>query len=265
MISNTQLSVYEAFSQFLMNVRDDQQESQADLGGFIRWCGRDRLVNSLTPVEVEEYSQQLAQTGDAARRLRRIKSFLSYLKREGVLSQNLATHVKARRSQGSALSQKTNIDNGQIELTSEGLAQMKAQLEDLKLERVRVSEDIRKAAADKDFRENAPLEAAREHQGHVESRIRELEALLLRARAVDQKPVKAAEAIRRGSTVTLKDLTTGQSLSYILVDPTEADPGRGKLSVASPVGRALLNRRAGEQVEVATPRGTLCYLLIEAK
>ncbi|MBI4199103.1 MAG: transcription elongation factor GreA [Chloroflexi bacterium] len=150
-----------------------------------------------------------------------------------------------------------------MQLTSEGYRQLREELAARLEERLTVAEEIRRAAADKDFTENSPLDAAREHQGHLEARIRELEATVQGAVVLDgrSRPGGASVKVGVGSRVVLRQQDTGREVSYLLVEPREADPANGKLSIASPVGRALLNRNVGQEVEVATPRGPVRYLI----
>jgi transcription elongation factor GreA len=119
---------------------------------------------------------------------------------------------------------------------------------------------LRLAAADKDFRENAPLDAMREYQGQTESRIRDLEAILESAVVVEHNA--GALGVELGSVIQLRDLASGEDLRYSLVDPTEANLAQGKLSVASPVGQALLGKESGQVVEVAAPVGTFRYQVV---
>ncbi len=151
---------------------------------------------------------------------------------------------------------------GPTQLSQEGLDRLEAQLESLKGERVSVVEDIRRAMADKDFRENAPLEAAKERQGIIESKIRDLESSLARAELLQSQPGKVAKRVSLGAAITLKDVASGRKVVYTLVDVREADAGSGKISTESPVGQALLDRGVGEEVVINVPRGTL-RLVIE--
>jgi transcription elongation factor GreA len=143
-----------------------------------------------------------------------------------------------------------------VTLTAQGYAKLEKELANLKNQRSQVIEEIQKAAADKDFRENAPLAAAREQKAHSEGRIKEIEAILNQAKIMgkDQDTSRA----KFGDTVVLRDLSSGKEFSYILVDPREANPSKGKLSVASPLGKAILDKERGQTVEVAAPAGTFC-------
>ncbi|MEW6034898.1 MAG: GreA/GreB family elongation factor, partial [Chloroflexota bacterium] len=137
-----------------------------------------------------------------------------------------------------------------------GYTRLKTELESLEEQRPHVVEEIRKAAADKDFRENAPLQAAREQQGYLEGRIRELEATLKSAKVVSEQK---RERIDAGDCVLLHDLASGDELSVTLVYATEANPALGRISMASPMGKALLGHAQGDIVEVAAPAGQLRY------
>ena len=134
---------------------------------------------------------------------------------------------------------------------------METRLETLRGERVAVVGDIQRAMADKDFRENAPLDAAKERQGKLEADIRELEHTL--ARTVLRQNAEASTTVRLGHTVRLKELISGKVTQYTLVDAAEADPGSGRISSSSPVGRAVLLKAVGTEVSVTAPRGTVVY------
>jgi transcription elongation factor GreA len=143
-------------------------------------------------------------------------------------------------------------------LTPEGHAALLAELEALKAQRPKIAEQLRLARADKDFRENAPLDAARDAQGHLEARIREVESILHKAVIIDGGGAGSQQAtVQLGTTVLVRDLDAGKESQYTLVNPSEASPREGKLSAASPVGRALLDKTVGEEVEVQVPAGTM--------
>ena len=131
----------------------------------------------------------------------------------------------------------------------------------LKGERISVVEDIKLAMADKDFRENAPLDAAKERQGIIEARIRELEAGLAAAQILSSDGSGPSYRVEVGNKVTLKDAESGKKVLYTLVDMREANVAAGKISTASPVGQALLERTVGEEVLIKVPKGTLRYVI----
>ena len=139
---------------------------------------------------------------------------------------------------------------------------MVQQLVELKSERVAVTQEIRRAMADKDFRENAPLDAAKERQGRVETQIRQLESTIAGAQILPGSN-GAAEITRStvGTRITIKDKDSGEVMDYTLVDAREADTDLRRISIQSPVGQALLDLGAGEEVSVPTPKGTLTYVV----
>ena len=123
---------------------------------------------------------------------------------------------------------------------------------------------MRRAAADKDFRENAPLEAAREEHGRIEGRIRELEGTLKSADVIDEKE-KVTPKVSIGDSIILRDLASGEELSYMLVSPREVDPTKGRISNLSPIGKAVIGQSQGRVIEVTVPAGKLRYQIKQIK
>ena len=115
--------------------------------------------------------------------------------------------------------------------------------------------------ADKDFRENAPLDAARDEQGQLEARIRDLEGRLRNAVIIDEH-AKGGRA-NVGSVVKLMNLDTSREQTFMLVSATEVDPSKGKISIQSPIGTAVMNRGTGEEVTVNAPSGPVQFRIIE--
>ncbi len=265
MVTYSGPSLTEALTLFVSSKKGRAKvaDGHQELGRFVAWCGRDRHVGELSPVEVANYAQYMGQRGtDSIQKLNPVKAFLAFIKDEGWVQTGLAAHLRVprtrragnRRSSGSAASAGTH-------LSQEGYDRLVNQLESLKGERVAVTEDIRTAMADKDFRENAPLEAAKEHQGIIEARIRELESSLANAQILGPGSKGALQRSALGTIVTLKDVASGKEIVYTLVDVREADAGSGKISTQSPVGQALLDRAVGDEVTVNVPRGTMRYLV----
>ena len=116
--------------------------------------------------------------------------------------------------------------------------------------------------AGKDFRENAPLDAAKERQGFVAAKIRELESEVSNAQILSgEAQANAGKRVVVGSNITIKDVSSGKRITYILVDKREADVASGKISTVSPVGQALLDRSVGDTVDITVPKGTLSYTI----
>ena len=141
-------------------------------------------------------------------------------------------------------------------LTPDGLAKLKEELDHLSHDKRReIAERIREAREFGDISENAEYDAAKNEQAMLEARIAQLEDKLRSAQVVDSSEL-GTDLVRVGSTVNVKD-EAGKSAKYTIVGSTEADPGANppKLSNESPVGKALLGRRKGEEVSFQTPRG----------
>ncbi|MEE8442624.1 MAG: transcription elongation factor GreA [Dehalococcoidia bacterium] len=264
MTQEAQVLLVHAVTQYMeQSTKRNPDAIQEELSRFVRWCGRDRFISSLTPQMMEDYSGTLDGVGQqGSQRLTILKGFLIYLNSQSWTETNLATHAKLRRSGRKAPTSKRLLSSGPAsQLTSEGHQRLAAELAKLKGERANVAEEIRLAAATKDFSENAPLDAAREHQGQLEARVRELEGILEGAMILEESKgkAKAGSRIAIGSRVVLQQAQTGQKVSYLIVESSEADPTAGKLSAASPVGKAILDRAVGDEVAVATPRGAVRY------
>ncbi len=270
------LSISEALTQFVAAKKTAKsvQQGHQELGRFVAWCGRERSVSELSPSEVADYAQQIGLGGpDSAHRLHPVKAFLTYWKEQGWIDNGLASHLRVPRTRRNTLAKSAtprratqtasgnrNNNNTGTHLSQEGYDRLVAQLDDLKGERVIVTEEIKRAMADKDFRENAPLDAAKDRQGIVESRIRELESSIANAQILEARPAKVARS-EVGAKVTLKDVNSGRVVAYTLVDVREADAATGKISTTSPVGLALLDRTVGEEITINVPKGTLKYLV----
>lgn len=144
-------------------------------------------------------------------------------------------------------------------LTQEGVDELKSELKGLIGQRRHIAERIKHARELGDLSENAEYQTAREEQDRLEARISELEHVLQYSEII-KKP-KSDGQVRLGSKVILKD--GGKPLTYQVVGTMEADPSRGKISDESPIGKALLNKKVGDKVEIKTPAGAHNYKVIE--
>ncbi len=259
-------SLTEALTKFVTVKKDSKKEieNQQELGRFVAWCGRSRTVVEVSPAEVAEYAHQIGRGGaESAQRLSPVKSFLAFWKQEGWIETSLAAHLRiarSRRGVSSSAASNGKSDQGS-QLSQEGYDKLVAQVEALKGERVGVVADIKRAMEDKDFRENAPLDAAKERQGIIESRIRELESGLATAEILSKKPSAPRKRTAVGTKVRLKDLDTGKKMTYTLVDVREADADTGRISTTSPVGKGLLDKEVGDEVYIDVPKGKLHYAI----
>ncbi|HEY5567668.1 MAG TPA: transcription elongation factor GreA [Gammaproteobacteria bacterium] len=153
-----------------------------------------------------------------------------------------------------------------VPLTARGAEQLREELKLLKsIERPKVVEAIATARAHGDLKENAEYHAAKEQQGLMEARIRDIEAKLANAEIIDVTKLRSSGRVVFGSTVRLIAVDDGTEARYQIVGEDEADIKQGLLSIGSPIARALIAKRAGETVEVATPSGTRAYEIAEVK
>ena len=142
-------------------------------------------------------------------------------------------------------------------MTVGGAEQLREELQRLKqVDRPRVIQAIAEARAHGDLKENAEYHAAREEQGFIEGRIAEIEGKLSNAQIIDVSTVNANGRVVFGATVHLLDLNSDEELRYQIVGEDEADIKAGRVSVGSPMARALIGKREGDEVQVQTPSGT---------
>jgi transcription elongation factor GreA len=141
-------------------------------------------------------------------------------------------------------------------LTLKGAQRLREELERLKsVERPRVIEDIAEARAHGDLKENAEYHAAREQQGFIEGRIKELEGTLSHAQIIDLSKLNAGSRIVFGAIVELADAQTGDEVTYQVVGDLEADIKQGLVSISSPLARALIGKHDGDSVVIEAPGG----------
>lgn len=153
-----------------------------------------------------------------------------------------------------------------IPLTVRGAELLREELHRLKhVERPAVITAIAEARAQGDLSENAEYDAARERQGFVEGRIAEIESKLSNAQIIDPRLVDADGRVVFGATVDLEDVESGDKVTYQIVGDDEADIRSGKISVSSPIARALISRSAGDMAKVAAPGGTREYEILDVR
>ncbi|MDR5659106.1 transcription elongation factor GreA [Serpentinicella sp. ANB-PHB4] len=146
-----------------------------------------------------------------------------------------------------------------IVLTMKGLKKIEDELEHLKtVRRKEVAERIKQAIAFGDISENSEYDEAKNEQAQLEERIIKLENTLKKAKVVDEEDI-SLEKVSIGTVVEVKDLDFDEVLAYTIVGSSEADPYELKISIESPVGKALLGKKVGDTVEVQIPNGTTKY------
>ena len=151
-------------------------------------------------------------------------------------------------------------------VTVAGAERLRLELHKLKtVERPNVIAAIAEARSHGDLSENAEYDAAKERQGFIEGRIKELEGKISNAQIIDPRLLDADGRCVFGATMDLEDLESGQTVTYQIVGDDEADVKEGKISVSSPIARALIGKQKGDLVEVMTPGGGKSYEIVAVK
>ena len=148
-----------------------------------------------------------------------------------------------------------------IPISARGYKKLEDELARLKSERPDIIKAIREAREEGDLSENAGYDAARERQGMTEARINYIESRLARYQIIDLDKV-GGDKVVFGATVEVEDVDSGESRTFTILGPDEADPGKGSISFLSPVGQALLGREEGDEVTIDIPRGRVTYEVV---
>ncbi len=256
--TTSSLQLGPAASAYLTGLPAAEREAQGPmLSRFVRWLGPERDLNAIMPIELERYQEQLGEVGiDPTRSLEGLRNFLAEARKRRWTDTNLGVHIKVRRKTAPARAANAGVEQ-RVEMTQAGLEALQGELTRLERDvRPRLTEDLQRAAADKDFRENAPYDAAKQRLAEVQTRINSLRAQISAAAIVEGGNTERAGL---GTRVVVRDLEEDEELSYTLVGPGEIDARRGRISIQSPVGRALSDHIVGDTVQVQTPAGSIHY------
>lgn len=252
-----EITLGEALKRYADSLKPEVRNAQAMyVRKFVEHHGDTVTVASLTGSRVESYAEVTIKSSDpmAQDRVAALKAWFQYLKKQNFAAQNFGIHIRVRRTAANRSSGGgVRLEEVPIEMTAEGLADLKKEMEDLESQVPAIVLEIAKAREDKDFRENSPLEAAREALAYNEGRRREVERTLKRAVVVRER--KGADESAVGSTVTVTRVDDGKQFAYRLVGAREANANEMKISVESPVGRGLLGKRPGDEVVVTVNAG----------
>lgn len=151
-----------------------------------------------------------------------------------------------------------------VPITPEGFKRLQEELNRLiSVERPQVIKMIEHARSLGDLSENAEYETAKDRQGFIEARINELNSKIARAEVIDPEKLPVRDRVMFGVRVRLEDIDTGNTVTYQLVGPDESEPELGRISVSSPIGRALLGKRVNEEARVQTPGGLREFVILE--
>ena len=155
------------------------------------------------------------------------------------------------------------MEKKQTILTSEGLAKLEEELEELKtVKRKDVADKIKVALSFGDLSENSEYDEAKNEQAIIEARIAQLDAMLKNAKVLDDDEV-TTDKVSVGSKIRLKDIEFDEEVEYSIVGSTEANPDEGKISDESPIGKGLMGRSVGDVVEIEVPSGMIEFEILE--
>ena len=262
--SNINVSLGEASGKYLAILPDDKKNAaQQEINNFIRWYGgREKSMDSLEGAAVGNYAERLARTDAACvQKLDLVRGFLTYAHKQQWCKENLAVSIRVVKKTKSKTpsAKKKDQKKEPAYMTQKALHEIEIELKTLQEKRLAVMEDIKRAAADKDFKENAPYHAAREQKSMLDGKIMELDDMISIAVIIEEN--QKTNTVCIGSTVLLQEVNSGKEVRYTLVGPREVNPAKGKISGVSPVGKAVLGKCPGDTFEVAVPSGKLQFQL----
>lgn len=156
------------------------------------------------------------------------------------------------------------MSSDRVPITPDGLRKLQEELNRLiSEERPQVIKMIEHARSLGDLSENAEYETAKDRQGFIEARIQELKGKVARAEVIDPEKLPRKDRVMFGVRVTIEEIETGNTTTYQLVGPDESEPENGKISVTSPIGRALLGKREDDEALVQTPSGIREFVVLK--
>jgi transcription elongation factor GreA len=255
------VSLGKAVGKYLAILPDEKKNAaQQEINNFIRWYGgSEKTLDLLEGSAVGNYAERLARTDAACvQKLDLVKGFLTYAYKQQWCKENLSVSIrvvkktKTKSPAASAASKKKGQKKEPAYMTQKAFDDIQSELKVLQEKRLVVIEDVKRAAADKDFKENAPYHAAREQKSMLDGKIMELDELTTTAVIIEENHDTNTACI--GCTVILED-ADGKEVRYSLVGPREVNPAKGKISTVSPVGKAVLGKSAGANLEVTVPSG----------
>ena len=273
------ISAGDASAHFLNAVEPEKaRDERPEVDRFVDWLGTDQLMSEVDGAQISAYlrdrfpeayadGEEPAEFDDEiTTQLEPLRAFLAYASRLAFTEENLVPFLRLREGGGGArggAGAAAELGGGAYYVTLEGLASLEQKGEELKARRPEMAEELRAAMADKDFSENAPLDAAHDAQAHLEARIRSIEDQLRHAVIIDPETKDGRANV--GSTVKVLNLEMDREQIFQLVSPSEVDPAGGKISVESPVGLAVTNHVPGDEVMVNAPAGRVRLRVLDVE
>ncbi len=227
---------------------------------YVEHAGEQTTLASLSSSRIESYAEAQIKNSDpaAGERVAALKAWFQFLKKRNYTDQNYGVHIRVRKTAGRGTGEGRTIveESNLVEMTRDGFEALQREFEQLNARTPELIKAITHAREDKDFRENAPLEAAREALAFNEQRRKAVEIALKRAVIVEHV---SNDRSTIGSAVTVTRLDNSRQDTYRLVGAREANAADKKISVESPVGKVLLGKRVGDDVSVNVPSGIIQY------
>lgn len=257
------ITLGEALGEYLKSLKTPQRHEQEHyVKKYVEYADPGTLVSSLTGSRVESYAAREISSVDpnAQKRVEALKGFFQFLKKKGYAGSNFGINVRVPRTGSRAGANAVRIEEAPLEMTADGIEALKRELEEIESKVPDLVKAIEVARSDGDLRENAPYHAAREALAFTNDRKARIETSLRRAVVVDRSN-RDEDMAALGSTVTVTYIEKNRQETYQLVGSREANARERRISVESPVGRVLLGKRVGEEVEVEAPQGTMRYRL----
>jgi transcription elongation factor GreA len=258
--NETTINLGEAANRYLASLPDNERGGHLpEINKFVRWFGSERIVARMNAGEVANFAErQTEMDSDFAGKIEPTKAFLSYIRKQKWNAVNLAIGIKAKKSKNRNAGPKQILKREPVPMTRAKFDELTAEMATLRVRRVEIIAEIQRAAADKDFKENAPFHAAREHKGHIDGRMLEIDEMLACAVITDENMQKA-QTVCVGDTLVLEASGATQEMRYKIVHPKEVAPSKGMISTVSPIGKAAMGKAEGETIDVTVPAGKLQY------
>ena len=257
----TPITLGEALSEYLSTLKPAQRhEQETYVRKYVEHADPSMIAANLSGSRVESYAESQIRSADpnAQRRVEALKAWFQFLKKKNYTSANYGINVRVKRTGGRAGAAAVRIEEAPIEMTADGIEQLRRELSAIESKVPDLVKAIEVARSDGDLRENAPYHAAREALAFSNDRKQRIETSLKRAVVVDSSGRDEGLAAL-GSLVTVTYVEKERQETYQLVNAREANARERRISVESPVGKVLLGRRVGDEVEVEAPQGTMHY------
>ena len=251
-----------AMDDYLRSLKPDARRQQEHhVRRYVEFMGDGFEVGQLTGSRVESYAESQIRPTDpnAQDRVAALKAWFQFLKKKEYVTENYGIHIRVRKPAGRAAAGRSTGQRKEeepIEMTAEGIEALRSELAEIDAGMPAMEQAISSAREDGDLRENAPYHAAREAMAFKSQRKQQIENALKRAVVAGASKTDLSAV---GSTVTVTRLDREETLVFKLVGAREANATEKKISVESPVGKKLLGRRPGEEVEITVPSGVIQY------